>query len=425
VRLSAEQVVQGCLAKIENEDDHLAAWSYIDAERALASARDVDAGLVTGSLAGVTVGIKGSIAVAGLPLDMGSPAYADRIAVRDAAVVARLRAAGAIILGTNRLHELAIGDAVESGPWRTSRHPWNDDFVPGGSSCGSAVAVAAGMCAVSVGGDTGGSIRNPAASCGVVGFKPTTGSVDGAGIGTLCWSLDSAGYFAADVEGVLAVAAVVTGLPERSQFSRPRIAVIDNSWDDDVDDGIRGILEDAVRALGRITRTSAVPSLPLGEAAAIWQARSVEIAMAHRVTFAATPELFGPSVRPLLSAESTVDRYAESFIAAAAFTTKIDEAFTETDVLLLPSNPTPALDWGAWTGSGQETSAVWDWYRFMWPFNVSGHPAVSVPWDLDPATGVPRAVQLVGRRGEDLTVLEAALLIEQVRPGLPVWQPRV
>ena len=438
--VSSHDLVRACLDRIDALDEFYAAWMHVDAERALTAAKQADARRQrtarspslpsdSHSIEGIPVGLKDNIAVEGLPLTVGSPAYRDRVAVTDAAIVHRMRSAGAIVVGKQRLHELGLGDAVVAGEFRTSRHPWNDAYVPGGSSCGSAVATRLGMCQVSVGGDTGGSVRNPAASCGVVGFKPTTGVLDGRGIAPLCWSMDTPGFLGRSVADALAAFAAT--VPDRgADATSPDTVVVGvpaNGVDDDVVAPIRRMLEDVAGRLPgldgpgiRRVEVRELPALPLDDAAPIWQARLAEMADAHAVEKATNQHGFGQPVVELLDLGAGISAhdYGRSWTDAARFTERIDAAFDPVDVLLLPTNPRPALPWSSWVRSGQDDSSVFEWYRFLWPFNVSGHAAVSLPWGLDDE-GVPLSVQLVARRGQDVALLALAELLEAASPRLP------
>src|SRR5699024_3062774 len=168
--LGVTDLAQSALQRIEATDS-LGAWSFVDEALVLAAARDIDETFATGSgfkpLHGLTFGVKDSIAVADMPFEAGSDVFRGEFATYDSEVVARLRSSGALPLGVNVMHALGLGDAVRYGHRATANHPWNDAYVPSGSSSGSAVATAAGTCFFAVGGDTGGSVRGPAASCGV------------------------------------------------------------------------------------------------------------------------------------------------------------------------------------------------------------------------------------------------------------------
>ncbi|HEY3849304.1 MAG TPA: amidase, partial [Acetobacteraceae bacterium] len=196
-KLSPVELVTALLARIERLDPKLHAFIRLDADAAMAAARvaetDIAAGRVRGPLHGVPVGIKDIIDVAGLPTTCHSKILVDNAAKADAAVIAKLRQAGAIILGKLSTHEFAIGGPSFDLPFPPARNPWNPEHHPGGSSSGSGAGVCAGLFPIALGSDTGGSVRNPASACGIVGLKPTYGLVSRRGVFPLSFTLDHVG----------------------------------------------------------------------------------------------------------------------------------------------------------------------------------------------------------------------------------------
>ena len=195
--LSPVELTQALLDRIERLDAKLNVFVRLDAEAAMAAARaaeaEIAAGRPRGPLHGVPVGIKDIIDVAGLPTTCHSKILIDNVASADAVCVARLRGAGAIVLGKLSTHEFAIGGPSFDLPWPPARNPWNPDHHPGGSSSGSGAGVAAGLFPIALGSDTGGSVRNPASACGIVGLKPTYGLVSRRGVFPLAFTLDHVG----------------------------------------------------------------------------------------------------------------------------------------------------------------------------------------------------------------------------------------
>src|SRR6478672_13257206 len=196
-RLSPVELVTALLARIERLDPKLHAFIRLDADAAMDAARaaetEIAAGRVRGPLHGVPVGIKDIIDVAGLPTTCHSKILLENVAAADAAVVAKLRQAGAIVLGKLSTHEFAIGGPSFDLPFPPARNPWNPDHHPGGSSSGSGAGVCAGLFPLALGSDTGGSVRNPASACGIVGLKPTYGLVSRRGVFPLSFTLDHVG----------------------------------------------------------------------------------------------------------------------------------------------------------------------------------------------------------------------------------------
>ena len=218
--ISSKQMVEACLARVREADGQIQAWAFLDPDHALAQARAADelrlSGRPVGPLHGVPVGVKDIFDTADMPTENGSVLHAGRTPSRDATVVAMLRGAGAVIMGKTVTTEYAF-----LAPGKT-RNPYNPDHTPGGSSSGSAAAVAAGMVPLAIGSQTNGSTIRPAAFCGVLGFKPTHGLIPRHGILTLSRTLDHVGLFARTIEDIALLAEQLAGYDERDPDTRPR-----------------------------------------------------------------------------------------------------------------------------------------------------------------------------------------------------------
>jgi Asp-tRNA(Asn)/Glu-tRNA(Gln) amidotransferase A subunit family amidase len=218
--ISSEQFVEGCLARIREVEEQVQAWTFLDPEHALAQARTADAwrseGRATGPLHGVPVGDKDIFDTADMPTENGSVLHAGRTPSRDAAAVTMLRAAGAVIMGKTVTTEFAY-----FSPGKT-RNPHNSEHTPGGSSSGSAAAVATGMVPIALGSQTNGSVIRPAAFCGVIGFKPTHGLIPRQGVLTLSRTLDHVGLFSHTIEDIALLAEQLVGYDEGDPDTRPR-----------------------------------------------------------------------------------------------------------------------------------------------------------------------------------------------------------
>lgn len=428
---SVEELVAASIARAY-ETEHLRAWTYLDESGSLAAARERDreiaAGEIRGPLHGIPVGFKDSIAVAGMPFEAGSDAFRGATAERDSAVASKLRAAGAVPIGINVMHSLGLGDAVAHGHLATSRHPWNDEYVPSGSSCGSAVAAAARSCVLSVGGDTGGSVRGPAASCGVIGFKPSWGVFDGRGTTAAAWSMDTLGLFGRSLSLIDAASAVLGSADAGEDSRRPlRVGVWPVGSLTGISAEIADVYEDAI---GRVRDAGSLvvelDSVDFGQVPRAWQARLAEMAPVFSREGATSPDRISQSMRTVFENAARVSReeYAQSWLYGTELTARVDAALAGVDVIILPATPRRTLTWESWTGSGVAGSDVYSWYDYLLPFNITGHPALTAPWRLLDGS-VPSSIQIVGRRGGDAELLRACARIAEVSPWVDAVPPRV
>ncbi len=351
---------------------------------------------------GPTIVIKDSIDVAGYATGMGSRAYADaRIASADAACVTALTAAGFSIVGKSVLHELALG-ATGINEWQgtplNTRYP---DYVPGGSSSGSATLVGAGLVDIGVGTDTGGSVRVPAACCGVTGLKTTFGLIDHAGVYPATTTLDCVGFFARDA--LLIEQCVVACAP---QAPPPRtvtaIGVLTLPGDGDVQ---------AALAIFGATTGCAIVAVELDDIEAAFDAGFTILAAE---AWAGAGHLVGKGLlnadleaRMGASAGITTEQIAAAERERDRFRGAIDHLLTQVDVIVLPTlaECPPTLEQGAKAASGVQLT------RYVRPFNLSGHPAIAIPLKRDDDT--PSSLQLVGRYGDDRTLCHVAQAILQ------------
>jgi len=427
-RVSPVELVEAALDRINTYDDDVRAFLSVDAEGALAAANECEraimAGSVVGPLCGIPIAVKDIVDVAGLPTTAGSRVLAGNVAREDAAIVARLRAAGAIIIGKTNTHEFAYG--VISAP---TRNPWDLARIPGGSSGGSAAALAAGMAMGAIGTDTAGSIRLPSALCGVVGLKPTYDLVDRHGVIPLSWSLDHAGPMArtaADAALLLAAMAPDVGTSVAgegriedtlgradavlAQLDRPvkglRMGVPRPYFYDDLDPEIEAAVEQALRALGLLglePRDIALPDVALTFAVGRAVQRP-EASAYHQKTLRATPELYEDETRRdlELGALYLATDYLQGQRVRAHLRARWLAVMQEVDLLVTPTVPVAAPPAPAESGgSGVVKGSL---LRNTYPFNLAGFPALSVPCGFTSA-GLPIGLQIVGRPYDDLTVL--------------------
>ncbi len=434
-RVSPVELVEAALDRIDAYDDDVRAFLHVDEEGALAAAgeceRAIMAGASVGPLCGIPIAVKDIVDVAGLPTTAASRVLAGNIAHADAAIVARLRAAGAVIIGKTNTHEFAYG--VISAP---TRNPWDLTRIPGGSSGGSAAALAAGMSMGAIGTDTAGSIRLPSALCGVVGLKPTYDLVDRHGVIPLSWSLDHAGPMArgvADVALLLAAMAPDVGTKVGdegradavlAQLDRPvkglRIGVPRPYFYDDLDPEVEAAVAQALRALGHLglkERQVALPDVALTFAVGRAVQRP-EASAYHQKTLRATPELYEDETRRdlELGALYLATDYLQGQRVRAQLRERWLAVMAEIDVLITPTVPVaaPPVPPAPTEGGGVVKGTL---LRNTYPFNLAGFPALSVPCGFTSA-GLPIGLQIVGRPHEDLTVLRVGHYYQQASAWL-------
>jgi Asp-tRNA(Asn)/Glu-tRNA(Gln) amidotransferase A subunit family amidase len=422
--LSCEELVEACLARIRDVEPAVQAWQHLDERHALAQARERDAaraaGLPCGPLHGVPVGIKDIIDTTDMPTEDGTALHAGRMPAADAGVVASLRAAGAVIMGKTVTTELAT-----YAPGKT-RNPHNAAHTPGGSSSGSAAAVAAGMVPLALGTQTNGSVIRPAAFCGVYGFKPTHGLVPRDGILKLSRSLDTVGIFARTLEDVALAAEQVIGWDERDPDTRPRarmpllatlaqeppltpkIALVKTHLWDSADPAMREAFEELADLLGAQCQEYELP--PSMREAWDWHRTIMECEMAANLD--AEWERGRDRLSPQLQAQlgrgraTTALQYQQALARIPRLNEGFGELFDRFDAVLTPS-AAGAAPLAATTGDPS--------FCTLW--SLAGMPACNVPLMAD-AAGLPMGVQLVGPRQGDARLLRTARwLVGQVSPA--------
>jgi aspartyl-tRNA(Asn)/glutamyl-tRNA(Gln) amidotransferase subunit A len=414
--LTSEELVELCLHRIRRRDPRIHAWEVVDEAGAIAAARRLDgqrtAGGERGMLDGIPVGIKDVIDVQGLPTRAGSSLRAGRTVAADAPVVAKLRAAGAVILGKTVTCQFASFDPSPT------RNPWNQAHTPGGSSSGSAAAVASGMCLGAIGTQTGGSVIRPAAYCGIVGYKPTFEWVSREGVVPVSEHLDHVGFFGHCVSDVFALAsAVCESLLRQSagslaslpgSRSPQRLGVLGGLFHEIADEETRRLLQLALEKFRSAGARVESCEAPAGIEDALRHHHTItiyDVAQYHREAFATQAAAYGPNLSSLIREGLTVSAqaYRRALEHQQHFTAAIRPVFEGYDALLMPATPTTAparLD----TTGDPIFNAAWSY---------AGTPAICIPCGLD-AGGMPAAVQLVGQRDADYSLLAAAMWCEDV-----------
>ncbi|MBO9379107.1 amidase [Sphingomonas histidinilytica] len=416
--LSPAEVERGLSARIARLDPELGAFTALAGETARAAARQAEAelaaGIDRGPLHGVPVTVKDLCLTRDMPTTAGLRGFADRLPRRDAGVVARLREAGAVLVGKTYTTAGAFVDPAADRPF--PRHPWRADLFPGMSSTGAGVAVAAGLCSVAIGTDTGGSIRLPSLCCGVSGFKPTYGRVDAEGVFESAPSLDHVGPIARSVAD-LAAAMTAIGQGESRHpvvdLAGVRIGV-DRHALEQTGSKNRGAIERAVGLFGELGLTTVEVTLPLVAEllAATGRLQAWETAKVHAPWYPAHREDYGPGLAATIERgrampAGDVDGFEE---VRATYRRQLDALFGVADLIILPvlTIDTPTLD--EWDGAMRHADPLGA--RFTKPFNVTGHPALALPGGFD-AEGLPLGFQLVGRPADEALLLGAGIAFQQ------------
>ena len=429
-RTTAAELLERCLDAIARRDGELNAFIAVTADDARAAAaqadRDLAAGRPLGPLHGIPVSVKDLLDLRGLPTTAASRARAGHRAAADAPALAALRRAGAIFVGKCNLHEFAFGTTGADSAFGPTRNPHDPARVAGGSSGGSAVSVAAGMALASVGTDTGGSIRIPAAACGVVGLKPTFGELSCDGVVPLAPTLDHVGPLGLTVGDVAAVYRALAGGGQAEEAAgggtggRPapiRIGLPRRYFLDLLDPAVHAAFEAAVdrlRAGGAELATADIPHA--AETPRTYRHTQLrEACAAHAATLAARGGDYSPAVRRRLELGRSVTPadYARAQQLRETLRREVDAALAGRQALLLPTLPIPAPRLGAEeVAVGDRTSDVRSvTLRLTQLFNLTGHPAISIPCGKT-REGLPCAVQLVGRRAATGRLLALAARCE-------------
>jgi len=391
--ISAEKLMRRCLARIAEREPVVQAWEALDAEAAIAEARRIDALRDRPPLYGLPVGIKDLIDTADLPTAYGSPIHRGHQPSRDAESVRRLREAGAIVLGKTVTTEFAV-----YSPGKT-RNPHDPSRTPGGSSSGSAAAVADGMVPAALGSQTAGSVIRPASYCGVIGFKPSFGLLPLEGVHPLAPSLDTLGVFVRALDDIPLLVSVLAASPLQIRPARPRLGFCRTEAWAHVAPETQTAMEKAAKALGARDVDPGASFAGLIDAQiAIMGAEAAE-------TLGDEPEeRLSPKLRDFLRAGTKVtpDRLAAAREQAERCRRELDATFEKVDVLL-----TPAAVGEAPEGLGATGDPI-----FCRIWTLLGVPCLSLPVLKGPA-GLPIGLQIVGRRGHDAELLAAAAWIEQ------------
>jgi len=440
-KISPVELVELALARIDRFNPQTNAFLTVVADKARAAARIAEREIVRrrylGPLHGIPISLKDNIATRGVRTTAGSKILSDFIPAEDAAVARKLRRAGAILLGKTNMHEFAYGVTTENPHYGPVRNPWACDCIAGGSSGGSAAALAAGLGWGSAGSDTGGSIRIPAALCGVVGLKPTFGRVSVYGVVPLSRSLDHVGPLASSVAGVAILLGAMAGedardqqvtnrpVPDYSAALRRPLGQLRLGWPrhfffDRLDEAVRRAVENAAEEFERLGARIREVSLPhvagsLDPSADIAMAEASAYHLAAGY-FPARAVEYGEDVRRLLERGLAVR--AVDFMRAReyrkALASDFHSAWQEVDLLVAPTTPIPAPSLGArlvQVGSAEESVRA-ALLRLCRPANFVGIPAISLPCGFT-KEGLPIGLQLLARHWGEARLLRAASAYER------------
>jgi len=422
-RLSPVDLTHDCLARIEQLNPSLNAFITVTADLALEQARqaesEINAGTYRGPLHGIPIGLKDLFDTAGVRTTAASNQYRDRIPTEDADVVRRLKQAGAVIIGKLNLHEFAFGISGVVSAFGPTKNPWNLERISGGSSSGSAAAVAAGLCVVALGTDTAGSIRCPSALCGVVGHRPSAGLISLKGVVPLSTSFDTAGPLATTVRDA---ATLIDVLTERTNYaasleedvSTLKVGIPRKALFDDLDPDVASCVEAAIQIVGKLTSQVREVDIAIDGFRTIFDAEIYEY---HEAMVTNRPQLYDP--RTLYRIQRCAGISATSYIREqrrlAEFRRPAERIFEQLDVVLSPTVPVPApklAEVEALAVADVRPFEVKNLLRNTSPFSVMFWPTTSVPCGFT-RDGLPVGIQISSRPGADGTTLRLAHAYEQ------------
>lgn len=438
--ISPSEAVRAYLGRIDAVESTYHGFITLRAVEALEQARLLDKEAIAGKfrspLHGVPVAIKDSINIAGAPSTGGSRIFRNNIALTDSTIVQKLNEAGAIVIGKTNMTELGIAETIEF-PWGTPVNPWNHSRSTGSSSAGSGAATAAFMCAASLGGDTGGSIRMPASYCGLVGLRPSFGRVSRHGVMTVTWSMDTVGPMSRSVEDCALITQTIAGYDQKDRYTY-KIPVPD--YLSSIDKGIKGVRIGVIRELTEAAQVDNEVAAAFDAAVAKLQnlgaiVDQISLPMVQNsgpIHWIICYAEFGTTYRQILRTRAhdlthmvRISVLAGSLLPAQAYykalllreklRREMLEAFNHFDILVCPTMP---------TGAGKRAQSVYttskemvaNWMtgpvRMQAPFNLANVPALSVPCGLT-SEHLPIGLQIVGRPMDEETIFRVAQAYEQ------------
>jgi aspartyl-tRNA(Asn)/glutamyl-tRNA(Gln) amidotransferase subunit A len=430
-KVSPVELTKACLTRIDRANPALNCFITITADSALQQAREAETeiagGKWRGPLHGIPIALKDLFDTAGVRTTAGSGVFKDRIPTEDAEVVRRLKSAGAVLLGKTNMQEFAFGGTSLISYFGAVRNPWEPGYIAGGSSGGSAAAVATELCYGALGSDTAGSVRIPASHCGIAGLKPTYGLVSIRGVIPLSWSLDHVGPLARTVADTAILLQAIAGydeqdttsekmnVPDYSQaigtrVSSLRIGVPREFFFADLDPEIDAAMKEALLVLAKLTAGIRDVALPANNMETLRDTvRAAEAYAYHREYVAKTPELYQPLIlkRIQAGANVTTPAYIQGRRDLAQVRRKAEKWIDGVDVLVTPTLPitTAAV-------SDSHADDILPTVRNTSPFDVNGWPAISLPCGFT-SKGLPMGLQIVGPNGGEPVIFQLAHAYEQ------------
>ncbi len=428
-KISSRELVEACSRQIERLNPKLNAFiTVIDSQDALNTQRHEDDTSRSKALYGIPIAVKDLFDTTGIRTTIGSKFFAENIPTEDAFVVEKLKQAGAVITGKTNTHEIALGITGNNPHYGTARNPWNTTRIPGGSSSGSAIAVATGMALGALGTDTGGSIRIPASLCGVVGFKPTFGRVSLRGVFPLSWNLDHVGPLARSVKDVALMLQVIAVYDPADPAS---VKMLTSDYSSHLVDNVKG--RKIALGIGEFIETSDPEVIKAAHAAVkVFESLGCKVeevdvswlqeaalankimtqsdgAAVHRDRIREHPEMFGDDIRRRLQdgAKTTSTEYILARRTQAEIRKRFERFFESYDFLLTPTTPIAAPTIEGHDAVEQAARLT----RFTAPFNLAGLPALSLPCGFT-KEGLPIGLQIVARAWGDAKVLNAGHAFE-------------
>jgi aspartyl-tRNA(Asn)/glutamyl-tRNA(Gln) amidotransferase subunit A len=426
--VSPVELTQACLARIDRHNGAINAFITVTRDEAMTTARAMEAelnrGAPRGPLHGIPIALKDNIDTAGIRTTAASGVFKDRVPAEDADVVVRLKKAGAVIVGKLNLHEFALGGTSAVTFFGPVHNPWALDRVSGGSSGGSAAAIATDMCFGTLGTDTGGSIRIPASMCGIVGFKPTYGRVSSRGVIPMAWTLDHVGPMCKTVEDTALMLAAIAGYDALdptsvdapvvdytraigSPTSKLRVGVVRMPFFENLNPEVAKAIEAAIGVIRTLTAgVTDVVIPPTGNIADVW---NPEIYAYHQPWITKTPELYQDATRNVIqgAGKASSATYAQARRQVDVVRREITKVFTSVDLLLTPTQrgvAQPIAGGPAPGGAGGLVNTA--------AFDIYGLPTISVPCGFS-AAGLPIGLQISGNHFSESTVLTLAHAYER------------